>query len=123
MTETKTTAIAEGTASCDQMKLYRSGEEIARGVRCSREEAIASGQLRAELVAQIAGELNEVTEAWSLGRGSVAEGELRFKQDAGESGIEFALQEGGGGGAGCGQILGATGKCAAGLSDYARCAG
>jgi hypothetical protein len=35
MTERKTTAIAEVTASCDQMKLYISAGEIARGVRCS----------------------------------------------------------------------------------------
>ena len=49
-------------------------------------------------VAEIAGELNEVTEAGSLRGGSVAEGQLRFQQDAGEGGIEFAVQDGGCGG-------------------------
>ena len=43
--------------------------------------------------------MDEVAEAGSLGWGGLAEGELGFEQDAGEGGVEFAVQDGGCGGA------------------------
>jgi len=77
----------------------------------------------AEAVAEIAGELDEVTETWGLGGCGIAEGELGFEQDAGEGGVELAVQERGGGGVGGGEVLGAASEGAAGLANDARGAG
>ncbi len=64
-----------------------------------------------------------MAEAGSLGWGGLAEGELGFEQDASEGGVEFALQDGGCGGARGDQILRTSGEGAASLADDAGGAG